>query len=55
MTIQEVSEYLKMSDTKVYQLARRGEMPCTRIGKSVRILKTELDAWLKSNSTAFVP
>ena len=55
MTIQEVSEYLKLSDTKIYQLARRGEIPCTKIGKSVRIRKEQLDVWLASNSTVPKP
>ena len=46
MTIREVAGYLRISRTRLYQLARAGELPAKRVGHLWRFSKKEIDAWL---------
>ncbi len=36
VTVKEISEFLKLSDSTIYNLAARGEIPAVRIGDSWR-------------------
>ena len=45
MTVSEVAEYLRLSQAKVYRLARAGELPAMRVGKSWRFRKDLIDEW----------
>ena len=47
MTVHEVAEYLRMSEAKVYRLARERRLPVVRIGKTWRFRKDLLDNWLR--------
>ena len=46
LTVHEVAEYLRISEAKVYRLARDGELPVVRIGKTWRFRRDLLDDWL---------
>lgn len=46
LTVHEVAEYLRMSEAKVYRLAKEGHLPVVRIGKAWRFRKDLLDDWL---------
>ena len=46
LTVHEVAEYLRMSETKVYRLVKERHLPAVRIGKSWRFRKDLLDKWL---------
>ena len=46
LTVREVAEYLRMSEAKVYRLAKERRLPAIRIGKSWRFRKDLLDDWL---------
>jgi excisionase family DNA binding protein len=46
LTVREVAEYLRMSETKVYRLVKERRLPAVRIGKSWRFRKDLLDDWL---------
>lgn len=46
LTVREVAEYLRMSETKIYQLVKERRIPAVRIGKSWRFRKDLLDDWL---------
>ena len=46
LTIQELSDYLKVPVSTLYKLAREGSMPCTKVGKHWRFQKDAIDAWL---------
>lgn len=46
MTVRDVAEYLRVSEAKVYRLAKDGELPVFRIGKAWRFRKDLLDDWL---------
>ena len=47
LTIRDVMNITKLGRTKIYELLRDGELPCIRIGRSVRIRRDELEAWLE--------
>jgi excisionase family DNA binding protein len=46
LTVREVADYLRMSEAKVYKLAKERHLPAVRIGKSWRFRKDLLDEWL---------
>jgi excisionase family DNA binding protein len=46
LTVREVAEYLRMSEAKVYRLAKARRLPAVRIGKSWRFRKDLLDEWI---------
>ena len=50
MDVQEVSEYLGLGITKVYQLIERRAIPASKVGsRQYRFLKRAVDAWLVRN------
>lgn len=51
LTVREVAEYLRLSQAKVYRLAKEGNLPVFRIGKAWRFRKDLLDEWLVRQST----
>ena len=46
LTATEVAELLKMPVSTVYELARRGELPASRLGKTWRFLRPRLEELL---------
>lgn len=52
MTIQDVARYLRISEAKVYELARNGMIPALRIGKSWRFQKDLLKQWVRKSAEA---
>jgi excisionase family DNA binding protein len=46
MTAREVSDFLKMPVSTVYDLARRGEIPARRLGQTWRFLRPRLEELL---------
>ena len=46
LTIPEVAEYLKLSKSKVYKMVQRGDIPSFKIGKSVRLRRTDVIDWM---------
>ncbi len=48
MTLQEVAEYLKLSERTIYGYAQKGLVPGIKIGSSWRFRKDDLDAWLEN-------
>jgi excisionase family DNA binding protein len=51
LTIEEAASYLRLSRAKVYSMAACGELPAVRLGRSVRVRRDRLDAWLEVQST----
>jgi excisionase family DNA binding protein len=43
MTAQEVADLLRMPTSTVYELARRGELPARRFGRTWRFLRPRLE------------
>ena len=52
LTVRDVAEYLRMSETKVYRLVKQRQLPVFRIGKSWRFRKDLLDEWLSQRTTS---
>jgi len=52
MTISDVAQYLRISEAKVYELARSGAIPALRIGKSWRFQKDLLKQWVRKRAEA---
>jgi excisionase family DNA binding protein len=46
MTVHDVARYLRLSEAKVYKLARQGCLPALRLGKSWRFRKDLIDEWM---------
>jgi excisionase family DNA binding protein len=61
MTVHDVARYLHLSEAKVYRLARDGDVPSFRLGKSWRFRRDLIDEWTiretnkKTNQTSAVP
>lgn len=50
LTVREVAAYLRLSQAKVYRLAKEGVLPVFRIGRAWRFRKDLLDEWLVRQS-----
>ncbi len=50
LKIDEVAAILRISVAKAYAMAQRGELPTVKMGKSVRVRRDRLMAWLDSQS-----
>ena len=48
LTLDELAEYLKLSRTKLYRMAQKGEIPASKVGAQWRFDRDEIDAWMKS-------
>lgn len=49
-TVTETAQALGIGRTVAYDLIRRGEIPHVRIGRSIRIPRASLDAWLQGRT-----
>ena len=47
LTIEDVSDILKISKEAVYQNVRRGTIPAKKIGHQWRIIRSQLMTWLQ--------
>ncbi len=52
MTVKQVAAYLQMSDDKIYDMAKRGELPAVKIRQQWRFDREEIDQWLKSEQSS---
>ncbi len=46
LTVHDVAVYLRLSEAKVYRMAREGSVPAFRLGKSWRFRKDLIDDWM---------
>jgi excisionase family DNA binding protein len=51
LTPSQVCEALKVSESTFYRLAKRGAIPVVRIGRSLRVRATALDAYLRKGES----
>jgi excisionase family DNA binding protein len=47
MTVHDIATYLRLSEAKVYKLAKEGHLPALRVGKSWRFRKDLIDEWIR--------
>lgn len=50
MTAREVAELLDLPVSTVYEFARRGILPCSRLGRAVRFVRDEIEQTLQTGS-----
>ena len=46
MTVEEVAEYLRVSERTVYEWAQRGEIPAGKLGTTWRFKRREIERWV---------
>jgi len=46
LTIEEVAEYLRVSERTVYDWANKGTIPCGKLGTAWRFKRTEIERWV---------
>ena len=46
LTIDELSDYLRISRSTLYKLAQEGRVPCQKVGRHWRFGKETIDRWL---------
>lgn len=49
MTIEETARYLQLGKTALYDLAREGVIPSSKVGSKWLFSRKDLDAWVRSN------
>lgn len=49
MTVGEVASLLRMHPKTVYDRAARGDIPCLKIGRSVRFSRNAIGRWLRGH------
>ena len=52
LTVAEVAETMRVSKMTVYRLARSGDLPAVRVGRSYRVPQDALDDFLASSPAA---
>jgi len=52
LTHKELAEYLKKGRSTLYRLARGGQIPARKFGRTWRFDRDEIDAWIKSGMAA---
>ena len=50
MTVDEVADYLRVTEKTIYRLLRQGKIPATRVGNQWRFDTASIDEWLQQNS-----
>jgi excisionase family DNA binding protein len=50
MTVGEIADYLRISRSTVYQIAKRGELPAFKIGSDWRCNRSDLERWCLSQT-----
>jgi excisionase family DNA binding protein len=48
LSLKDVQHLLGIGRTKAYGLVTTGELPAVRIGRCIRVNRTELDEWLRA-------
>jgi len=48
LTLDELAEYLKLSNSKLYRMAQDGSIPASKVASQWRFDRLEIDEWMKS-------
>jgi excisionase family DNA binding protein len=52
LTVDEAAEVLRVGRTQLYDAIGRGEVPHRRVGRSIRLSRSALAAWLATGGAA---
>ena len=47
LTVPEVAKVLRIGRNLAYELVARGEIPCVRLGRKIRVPRSSLERWLE--------
>ena len=47
MTVHDIAGYLRLSEAKIYKMAREGLLPALRMGKTWRFKRELVDEWIR--------
>ncbi len=50
MTLQEVADYLRVTEKTIYRLLGRGSIPAVKVGRQWRFERMSIDDWLQQSS-----
>ncbi len=50
MTVEEIADYLRVTEKTIYRLLRQRKIPATKVGHQWRFDKASIDKWLHRNS-----
>jgi excisionase family DNA binding protein len=50
MTVKDLAQYLKISQSKVYRMVNASQIPAFRVGKSWRFTRGSIDSWIQQES-----
>ena len=50
MTVEEVADYLRVTEKTIYRLLKQGKIPSAKVGRQWRFQKSSIDEWLQQNS-----
>ena len=51
LTVDEISDYLKIPRSTIYKLVREGKIPAQKIGRHWRFRKETIDRWISETRT----
>ena len=49
LTVAEVAAMMRVSKMTVYRLVHNGELPAVRVGRSFRVLESDVDEYLRKS------
>lgn len=55
MTLEEVSEYLKLSKVTMYRLVTAKKIPVSRVGKKYLFVRERIDEWVIKREVGALP
>jgi len=53
LTIDELSEKLKIPKKTLYKWTKEKRVPCVKLGKHLRFIESDIDQWLKSKESFY--
>ena len=51
LTLEEVADYLRVSERTIYEWANKGEIPCGKLGTTWRFKRSEVEKWVDNKLT----
>lgn len=51
LRVDQVAEVLNISQSMVYKLVENGSLPHLRIGRAIRVVEAELEAWIEEQKS----
>lgn len=53
LTVQEVARMLGLSEVTIYRLAKKGEIPARKVGRSWRFSRSAIEKWVRRESASW--